>query len=61
MSITKDLDFIDGAINMLNAALLEKDVKLAETCITCIQNYLNAEHHPLGFFSAAYLFSGSKN
>lgn len=61
MSIINDFKFIKSAMEMIEAALINEDKELTEACITCIQNYLNAEHHPLGFFSAAYLFSVSKN
>lgn len=61
MKLTKDLKFIESAIEMTASALLEKDGKLAEACIQSIQNYLNATHHPLGFFSTGSLLRDNNN
>lgn len=61
MKLMEDLNFIESAIELTAKALIEKDVKRAEACISAIQNYLNVKHHPLGYFSAAVLYTSCEN
>lgn len=61
MQVLQDLKFIEAAMRMMSEALADNDEKRADTIIRCIQNYLNKEHHPWGFFSTIALLKGNNN